>query len=183
MKYAVGPRKELGVRTLFNLLGPLTNPAQVPNMLMGVFAKAWVYPMAEVLQKLGSHHVMVVHSEDGMDEISISAPTHVAELRHEKITSYRISPEDFGLQMNTLADIIVDNADDSLAIMKAVLDNQHGAAKDIVVLNAGAAIYTAGLVKDLASGMELAKESIANGAAKQKLLDLVAFTNNAEPAS
>ncbi len=180
MKHAVGPRKELAVRTLFNLLGPLTNPARVPNMLMGVFAASWVHPLAEVLQKLGSKHVMVVHSEDGMDEISVCAPTHVAELRQGEISNYRISPEDFGLDPGDPEDIIVGNAQESLEILKAVLDNRSGTAKDIVVLNAGAAIYTAGVVGDLASGVEKAKQCIANGAAKQKLKELVTFTNSRE---
>lgn len=179
MKHAVGPRKELGVRTLFNLLGPLTNPAQVPNMLMGVFAQSWVQPLAEVLRQLGGHHIMVVHSEDGMDEISISAPTHVAELCNGEINTYQITPEDFGLPRRNSKDIIVSNAEQSLDIMNAVLDNQSGAALDIVVLNAGAAIYTAGLVENLSSGIEKAKETIACGAAKQKLKELVAFTNKA----
>ncbi len=146
-------------------------------MLMGVFAESWVLPLAEVLDKLGSHHVMVVHSEDGMDEISISAPTHVAELRDNEINTYTICPEDFGLKTSDSKDIIVDNAEDSLKIMNAVLENKDGAARDIVILNAGAAIYTAGLTEDLAKGVERAKENIANGSAKQKLIELINFTN------
>lgn len=178
MKYAVGPRKELGVRTLFNLLGPLTNPARVPNMLMGVFSRSWVQPLAEVVQKMGGHHVMVVHSEDGLDEISISAPTHVAELYDGNIRCFQIKPEDFGFKIGDVQDITVDNVEESLLIMNEVLDNKSGVAKDIVILNAGAAIYTAGLADDLANGMEKAREAIASGTAKQNLTDLIAFTTD-----
>lgn len=177
MKYAVGPRKELAVRTLFNLLGPLTNPARVPNMLMGVFSESWVLPLAEVLRELGNNHVMVVHSHDGMDEISIAAPTHVAELKDNKIETYNIEPESFGLQAGSLDEISVDSPEDSLKVMQSVLDNENGPAKDIVLLNAGAAIYTAGLVQGLAEGIDKARESIESGQAKQKLSELVELSN------
>ncbi len=177
MKHAVGPRRDLGTRTIFNLLGPLTNPAQVPNELMGVFSKEWLVPLAEVLQKLGSKHVMVVHSEDGMDEISISAATNVAELNNDEIMTYQISPEQFGLTIHDASTITVNSAQDSFEIMTNVLNNQDGPARDIVVLNAGAAIYTAGVTPDLDSGIEKAKSAIADGSAKQKLYDLVKLTH------
>ena len=127
---------------------------------------------------MGAHHVMVVHSEDGLDEISVSAPTHVAELYDGNISCYQIKPEEFGFKIGEAQDITVENAEDSLLIMNAVLDNTSGVAKDIVILNAGAAIYTAGLADDLANGMEKAKEAIASGSAKQILTDLIAFTND-----
>ena len=176
MKHAAGPRKELGVRTLFNLLGPLTNPAAAPNMLMGVFAEHWLEPLAHVLGKLGLRHVMVVHSEDGMDEISIAAPTRVAELKNDEISTYSIKPEDFGIPSGDISDIVVQNPDESLQLMFAVLDNTAGTARDIVRLNAGAAIYTAGLCDDLQSGIRLATERIEDGSARQKLDQLVTLS-------
>lgn len=169
MKHAIGPRKEMAVRTLFNLLGPLTNPAGAPNQLLGVFSKEWVRPLAEVLQQLGSHHVMVVHAEDGMDEISINSPTYVAELKNNEIIEYSIQPEDFGLQKSALSSIQVDSATESLAVIQAVFNNTAGAARDIVALNAGAAIYVAGLVDSHQAGVELALHVIANGSAMEKL--------------
>lgn len=178
MKHAIGPRKEMGVRTIFNVLGPLTNPAGVPNLLLGVFASDLVEPLAEVLQRLGSEHVMVVHSEDGMDEISIGAPTFVAELKDKAITTYTITPEQFGLQRSDIANIKVDTAQQSLAVIEGVLNNEQGPARDIVVLNAGAAIYVAGLAASLEEGMECAAAVIASGAAKDKLAALVEKTNS-----
>jgi anthranilate phosphoribosyltransferase len=176
MKHAIGPRKEMGVRTIFNMLGPLTNPAGAPNQLLGVFSRELVEPMAQVLAKLGSHHVMVVHAEDGMDEISIGAPTSVAELKDGKVTTYTITPEDFGLQRADKSTLAVANADESLAVIKDVLENKPGPARDIVVLNAGAAIYVAGLVESLDAGMQKAGEMIASGAARAKLDALVAVS-------
>ncbi len=178
MKHAIGPRKEMGVRTLFNVLGPLTNPAGVPNQLLGVFADELVEPLARVLGKLGSHHVLVVHSEDGMDEISIGAPTNVAELVNGKVKTYRITPEQFGLSRADISTLAVDGAKASLKIISAVLDNQAGAARDIVVLNAGAAIYAADLVDSLEAGIQKADEVIASGAAKEKLAALVKVSNS-----
>lgn len=177
MKHAIGPRKELGVRTVFNLLGPLTNPASAPNQVLGVYNKQWVMPLAEVLQKLGSKHVMVVHSDDGMDEISISAPTKVAELKAGEIHEYSIEPEQFGLKKANSSDISVTNVDESLAMMRSVLTNQPGTALDIVLLNAGAAIYVAGIVDDLRFGVERARQIIASGEASQKLAELIELTN------
>ncbi|MDH5360898.1 MAG: anthranilate phosphoribosyltransferase [Gammaproteobacteria bacterium] len=178
MKHAIGPRKEMGVRTIFNVLGPLTNPAGAPNQVLGVFSEAWLQPLAEVLGKLGSRHVMVVHANDGMDEISIGADTMVAELKDGKVNTYTVSPEQFGLQKADLASIAVDGAEDSLQMVKAVLDNQPGPARDIVVLNAGAAIYTAGLADSLEAGIKRADEVIASGAARARLDQLVEVSNS-----
>ncbi len=178
MKHAIGPRKEMGVRTIFNVLGPLTNPAGAPNQLLGVFSAELVEPLAEVLNKLGSKHVLVVHAEDGMDEISIAAATRVAELKDGKVTTYTITPEDFGLARSAIDSLVVDSAEESLAIIKNVLDNQAGAARDIVVLNAGAAIYAADLAGTLQQGVRKADEVIASGAARAKLDALVAMSNS-----
>lgn len=176
MKYAIGPRREMAVRTIFNVLGPLTNPAGAPNQVMGVYSRDWVVPLAEVLKRLGSEHVLVVSSEDGMDEISISAPTLVAELKDGAVKSYSIQPEDFGMQRAALASIRAADAQDSLHIIKGVLANQPGAARDIVCLNAGAAIYVAGVTDSLAAGVQRAAEVIAEGRAAEKLQQLVAKT-------
>jgi len=178
MKHAIGPRKEMGVRTLFNLLGPLTNPAGTPNQVLGVFDKNWVRPIANVLNQLGSHHVMVVHGEDGMDEISISAPTSVAELKDGEITEYTIKPEDFGFKQHPINNIQVHNAEESLEMVNSVLNNEATTARDIVALNAGAAIYVSGLAASHQSGIERALEVIASGDAKHKLLELINKTNS-----
>src|SRR5210317_1362382 len=145
MKHAIGPRKEMAVRTIFNLLGPLTNPAAAPNQVLGVFSDQWVEPLARVLQQLGSEHVLVVHAEDGLDEISIGSPTRVAELKDGGITVYTVAPEDFGLERADLSAVAVADAGQSLAMINEVLDNRPGPARDIVMLNAGAAIYAAGV--------------------------------------
>ncbi|NYT47380.1 MAG: anthranilate phosphoribosyltransferase [Candidatus Methanofishera endochildressiae] len=175
MRYVAATRKEMGVRTLFNLLGPLANPAAAPNQLIGVFAKQWLEPLAQVLKTLGSQHVLVVNAEDGLDEISIASETSVAELNNGEITTYTITPEQFGLQRADLADLAVNDVAHSLAVVKSVLDNQPGPALDIVILNAGAAIYAADLANSLATGINKAKEVIASGAAKEKLNALVNF--------
>ena len=177
MKHAIGPRKEMAVRTIFNVLGPLTNPAGAPNQLLGVFEDALVEPLAEVLNKLGSNHVMVVHSEDGMDEISIGAATNVSELKDGKVTSYSITPEEFGFTKTNISELAVSGAEESLAVIKKVLDNEAGPAKDIVTFNSGAAIYVAGLAGTLKDGIEKAKEVIASGAAKAKLDELIKLSN------
>ena len=173
MKHAIGPRKEMAVRTIFNVLGPLTNPAGAPNQVLGVFSKDWVVPLAEVLKRLGSEHVLVVNAEDGLDEISIGSPTLVAELKDGEVKSYTIQPEDFGLQRADLSTIKAADAQDSLNIIKGVLANQPSPAKDIVCLNAGASIYVAGLANSLAQGIELASQVIAEGKAAKKLQELV----------
>jgi anthranilate phosphoribosyltransferase len=173
MKHAIGPRREMGVRTIFNVLGPLTNPAGAPNQVLGVFSDQWLEPLAEVLGRLGSRHVMVVHSDDGMDEISIGAATQVAELKDGAVDRYRVEPEQFGMQRSDIKAIAVDSAEASLALIKRVFDNEAGPARDIVALNAGAAIYVAGLADSFAAGVEKAQELIASGAAREKLNALV----------
>jgi len=177
MKHAIGVRKEMAVRTIFNVLGPLSNPAGAKNQLIGVFANAWVEPLAQVLKNLGSEHVLIVNADDGLDEISIASETSVAELKNGEVITYKIKPEDFGLQRGCLADLAVTDAQSSLVMVKSVLDNQAGAAKDIVLLNAGAAIYAANLVDSLQAGIDKANEVITNGAAKEKFDQLVAFSH------
>ena len=177
MKHAIGPRKEMGIRTVFNLLGPLTNPAGAPNQVLGVFSRHWVKPLAQVLQQLGSEHVLVVHAEDGLDEISIGTPTSVAELRNGEITAYTIAPEEFGLQHADLSTLTVDNAEQSLAMIRDVFDNQPGSARDIVILNAGAAIYVAGVATSLADGVAQAGAALQAGKAKATLDALVRVSN------
>lgn len=177
MKHAIGPRKEMGVRTLFNLLGPLTNPAGAPNQVLGVFGADWLEPLAEVLGKLGSHHVLVVHADDGLDEISIGSATQVAELKDGKVNSYRIEPSQFGMQMAEVSELAVKDAQESLELIGQVFDNVSGAARDIVALNAGAAIYVAGLADSLAEGVNKALETIASGAAKQTFTQLIEVSN------
>ncbi|BCG65969.1 MAG: anthranilate phosphoribosyltransferase [Methyloprofundus sp.] len=175
MKHVAPARKEMGVRTLFNLLGPLANPAAAPNQLIGVFAKQWVEPLAHVLKALGSEHVLVVNADDGLDEISIASDTSIAELKNGEITTYTISPEQFGLQRADLSTLAVQGAAESLAVVQSVLNNQPGPALDIVVLNAGAAIYAANLVTSLTDGVSKAQEVIASGAAKEKLQALINY--------
>ena len=177
MKHAIGPRREMAVRTIFNVLGPLTNPAGAPNQVLGVFSKDWVEPLAHVLKQLGSEHVLVVHAEDGLDEISIGSVTHVAELKDGAVTTYTIRPEDFGMQRAELSAIRAKDAEDSLRIIRSVLSNEPGPARDIVCLNAGAAIYAAGLVGSLAEGVGRAQEVIASGEAAAKLEQLITATN------
>jgi anthranilate phosphoribosyltransferase len=176
MKYTIGPRREMGVRTLFNLLGPLSNPAGAPNQLIGVFGKDWLEPLAQVLKKLGSRHVLVVNADDGLDEISIASATRVAELKNGQVTTYTVTPEQFGLQRASLAELAVDGTASSLAMVKSVLDNKPGPARDIVVLNAGAAIYAADLADSLAAGVEKAQQVIAGGAARAKWDALIAYS-------
>lgn len=176
-KYAVGPRKELAVRTIFNMLGPLTNPATVPNLLIGVYDNKLVSPVASVMKVLGNKHVMVVHSDDGMDEISIAAPTQVAELKDGTIHEYEITPEQFGLKRGNTTDIVAHSIEDSFRIMQSVLNNEAGTTRDIVIMNAGAAIYTADLCSTLAEGIKLAEEALANGSAKKKLEELIVKSN------
>ncbi|AOU96883.1 anthranilate phosphoribosyltransferase [Acidihalobacter yilgarnensis] len=176
MKHAIAPRREMGVRTIFNVLGPLTNPAGVPNQLLGVFSPRWLEPLAEVLKRLGSRHVMVVHAEDGLDEISIAAPTRIAELRDGRISSYRLAPEDYGLVRAPLDAIRVDDPAASLAMMSGVLAGELGPARDIVLLNAGAALYVSGHATDVANGVLLAAKAIDSGAARARLDALARFT-------
>ncbi len=177
MKYAIGPRKEMGVRTLFNLLGPLSNPAETANQLIGVFSSEWVEPLAQVLKKLGSQHVLIVNAEDGLDEISIASASNIAELKEGIVSTYQITPEQFGLQRASLDSLAVNDATSSLTVLRSVLNNQQGAAKDIVVLNAGAAIYAANLVATLEAGIEKAQKVIENTAALEKFNKFITYTN------
>ncbi|MDX2465524.1 MAG: anthranilate phosphoribosyltransferase [Porticoccus sp.] len=182
MKYAIGPRKELGVRTVFNLLGPLTNPASVPNMLLGVFDRQWLRPVAEVMKQLGGEHILVVHSADGLDEISVAAETWVAELKDGTIREYSVAPEDFGLARGDLNDLKVADAKESLDMINAALSKNAGskgagAASDMVALNAGAALYAAGVADNLFEGVSMAQDAIGGGLAKAKITDLAAFTH------
>ncbi len=176
MKHAIGPRREMAVRTIFNILGPLTNPAGAPNQVLGVFSKDLVEPMARVLRQLGSEHVLVIHAEDGLDEISIGAPTFVAELKDGEVQTYTIRPEQFGLDTGKLADLAVSSTSESLQIIKNVFSNINGPAKDIVVLNAGAAIYAAGMADTLQQGITIASDVIASGEAMTKLTALADLT-------
>jgi anthranilate phosphoribosyltransferase len=171
----------MGVRTIFNVLGPLTNPAGAPNQVMGVFDDAWVEPLAHVLKELGSRHVLVVHAEDGLDEISIGAATRVAELNDGEVRSYSLVPEDFGLPRHALDTIRVASVAESLDMIRAVLANEPCPARDSVALNAGAAVYAAGLADDLSDGVTRARAVIADGSAARVLEALVRFTRQDEP--
>lgn len=173
MKHAISARKSLAVRTIFNVLGPLTNPAKAPHQVMGVYDENLVEPIANVLKSLGSKHVMVVHSKDGLDEISIADDTYVAELKDGKVTTYTINPTDFGLALGDLNTIKAENADDSLVLIQQALDGKEGAAKDIIALNAGAAIYVSGITDSLSAGVEKALKILNTGSAHQKLDDFV----------
>jgi anthranilate phosphoribosyltransferase len=178
MKYAIEPRREIGVRTVFNLLGPLTNPAGAPNQLIGVYSRDWVSPVANVLRTLGSQHVLVVHAEDGLDEISIASPTYVAELKQDHITHYTITPERFGFDRSFLEALAVDGVAASLRMMRAVLESQPGPPRDVVILNAGAAIYAANLADDLETGMRKAETAIDDGSASAKLDALIELSRS-----
>lgn len=169
MKYAAPVRKELGVRTIFNLLGPLTNPASAKRQVMGVFDQALTTKLAHVLQKLGSEHVLVVHGADGMDEISFTGDTYVAELKDGKVTEYVVNPQQFGLAIHALQDIQIQSAEQSKAMVMAVLNGETGSPRDIVLLNAGAAIYVAGIAQSLKAGIDKAAEMIDSKAALAKL--------------
>ncbi len=175
-RHAAGPRRELGTRTLFNVLGPLTNPAGADRQLMGVFHPSWVPRAAEVLGRLGVEHALVVCAADGMDEISIGAPTHVAELRGDTVTTYDIEPTAFGIALQPGAALGAADAAASLAIINRVFAGEPGPAADIVALNAGAAIYVGGLSDDLATGVERARSAIADGSARSTFERFVAFT-------
>ena len=177
MKHTIAPRREMSVRTIFNLLGPLTNPAKALHQVLGVFDKKWVEPMAHVLKALGSRHVLVVHSKDGLDEISIGEQTYVAELKNNIVTCYEVCPEDFGLKRENISQLAIQSADESLAIINSIFDGELGPARDIVALNAGAAIYAADLASSLDRGIEQAQTLIDNGKAKQKLQDFISCSN------
>ncbi len=180
MKHAIGPRKEMGLRTIFNMLGPMTNPAGVKNQVIGVFSQALCKPMAEVLKRLGSEHVLIVHSADGLDEISIANNTHIAELKNGEISEYTIKPEDFDIESKSLVGLSVESAQESLTLIKSALgkDTSENAmkARDIITLNAGAAIYAANLADSMQQGIDMAADAIGSGLALAKINDLASFT-------
>ena len=176
MKNVAAVRKEMGVRTIFNILGPLTNPARAPNTLMGVFHPDLVGIQVRVMQQLGARHVLVVWGKDGMDEISLGAATLVGELKYGAVREYEIHPEDFGLQMVSNRGLKVADAAASKAMLLAALDDQPGTAREIVAFNAGAALYTANLADSIGDGIRLARATIASGAARQKVDEFVQFT-------
>lgn len=180
MRHAIGPRKSLGLRTIFNILGPMTNPAGVKRMLIGVYSAALCAPMAEVLGRLGAEHAMVVSADDGLDEISIAAPTSVAEYRDGEIAEYVIDAPDFGIERQSLDGLQVEGAEDSLALVRALLSGDRsgavGKAADVVALNAGAAIHVAGLAGDIDAGVRRAQAVIADGEPLRRLEQLVAIT-------
>ncbi|OFZ68437.1 MAG: anthranilate phosphoribosyltransferase [Betaproteobacteria bacterium RBG_16_56_24] len=183
MKHAAPVRRELGVRTLFNLLGPLTNPAGAQNQVIGVFHQSLTVKLAQVLASLGSRHVLVVHGADGMDEISISEGTYIAELKDGKVGEYTVHPDLFGLPSAPIGMLRVANADEACEKLLGVLNNEVGVPRDIVQLNAGAAIYVAGLVNTLEEGVAKADEIIASGAARTKLDQLIALSNSISPSN
>ncbi|WP_044871281.1 anthranilate phosphoribosyltransferase [Pseudomonas sp. LFM046] len=180
MKYAASPRRELGLRTLFNMLGPLTNPAGVQHQVVGVFSQALCRPLAEVLKRLGSKHILVVHSRDGLDELSLAAPTLIAELKDGEVTEYQIQPEDFGIKSQSLIGLTVGSPQESLELIRDALgkrktENGQKAA-DMIVLNAGAALYAADLASSLKEGVRLAQDALHTGLAGEKLDELASFT-------
>jgi len=178
MKHAIGPRKEMAARTVFNVLGPLTNPAGVPNLVLGVFSDELLEPLANVLKELGANHVMVVHSRDGLDEISIGDVTDVAELKDGEITSYTIEPEAFDLQRVAIDHIKADGPDQSVAMIRGLLGGEAGPARDIVALNAGAAIYVSGLAGSLADGVKKAQQVLDSGDGLAHLEKLAALSQS-----
>ena len=183
MKNVAALRKELGVRTIFNILGPLTNPAGAPNILMGVFHSDLVGIQIRALQRLGAEHALVVYGRDGMDEVSLGASTLVGELKDGHLTEYEIHPEDFGMAMASHRALRVETPEESQAVLRGVLSNEAGAARDIVILNAGAALYAANVTTSIKDGIALAREVIESGAAKQKLAQFVAFTQTSGSAA
>ncbi|MCX7225458.1 MAG: anthranilate phosphoribosyltransferase [Burkholderiales bacterium] len=183
MKNVAPIRRELGVRTIFNILGPLTNPASAPNILMGVFHSDLVGIQVRALQRLGAEHALVVYGKDGMDEVSLGAATLVGELKDGEITEYEIHPEDFGIVMASNRSLRVDTPEQSKAMLLAVLDDEPGPARDIVVLNAGAALYAANVAPTMKAGVVQASAALASGAARARLDQLVALTQALKPAA
>lgn len=176
MRHISPIRRELGIRTMFNMIGPLANPASAPHILMGVYDPSLLPIMSQAMDKLGATKVLVVHSEDGLDEVSISAPTRISELNQGQIKEYTITPEDFGLQRASLEQLRVNDPQESIAMLKSALENHAGAARDIVLLNSGVTLYTANLVPSIADGIELARATIASGAARAKVDEYAQFT-------
>lgn len=181
MKHAIGPRKELGMRTIFNLIGPLTNPAGVKRQVIGVFSANLCEPLANVLHRLGSEHVLVVHSRDGLDEFSIGGATEVAELKDGTVTTYTVRPEDVGLATQGLSGLAVNSAQQSYQLIREALtgadDEVAARAADLIAFNAGAAIYTAGVAQSLEAGVSMAQDAISTGLAFEKMKELAAFTD------
>ncbi len=178
MKHVIGPRKEIAHKSIFNILGPLTNPASTPNQVMGVYDEKWMKPVAEVHKSLGSKNVMVVHSEDKLDEISIASKTKVVELREGKISEYIISPEEFGLEFQTLDELKVNSPEESLAMAKKALKGEHSAASSMVALNAGAALYVSGEEDSLSEGIDRAMEGIKQKKGLDKLQELSEYSQS-----
>jgi anthranilate phosphoribosyltransferase len=178
MKHATGPRKEMGVKTILNILGPLTNPAGAPNQVIGVYDKRWIKPIAEVLRELGSHHVLVVHSKDYLDEISIADETYVAELINGSIKEYTIEPEDFGFSKHSLDDLMVSSASESLSIIRQGFLDKNYAASSMIAMNAGAALYASGVAGSLKEGVIVAMDCVKSGKGLEKLDELIAFSQS-----
>lgn len=178
MKYASTPRKQLGVRTIFNILGPLTNPAEAPNQVLGVFNRGAVLKLAQVMKNLGSEHVLIVNADEGLDEISIAGSTRIAELKDGEIREYDIRPEDFGLQSRAIAPLLIDSAEQSLALVKQGLTDCDSLASDMIALNAGAAIYAANLCSTLAQGVDMARDVLGTGIAWEKMQDFIIFSQH-----
>lgn len=187
MKHAIGPRKELSLRTIFNILGPMTNPAGVKRQVLGVYSRALCNTLAQVLGRLGSEHVLVVNADDGLDEISLAAPTHIAQWRDGALSEFTLAPEDFGIQRQSLEPLKVSSAAESLALIQDALGKRATprgkAAADMIALNAGAAIYVAGLADSLAQGVAMAEDTIATGLALEKLSDLAEMSRVLADAS
>jgi len=178
MKYAIGPRREIGIRTVFNILGPLTNPAQVKRQIIGVFDKSMTEPFAHVLNGLGSERAFIVHGDDGVDEISISGSTTITELHNEKVNTYTISPEDFGFQRRHISEIVCNDLEKSKAMALSILKGEKGAGRDIVLMNAGAAIAASDPLISIESGIRKARDSLDSGQAMKKVKELIRVTNS-----
>ena len=177
MRHVVGPRKEIGQKSIFNVLGPLTNPASAKRQVLGVYDKKWMTPIAEVLNELGSEHLLIVHSRDGLDEISLASPTYVTEMRDGKISEYEVSPEDFNFETDTLEGLQVNSPQESLDLAKLALQGEHKKASSMICMTAGAALYVSDIANSLESGVELAKRSVESGEGLKKLNQLVEFTS------
>jgi len=178
MKHAIGPRREMAMRTIFNVLGPLTNPAGAKRQLLGVFSPDLTETLAQVLMNLGSEAALVVHGSDGLDEITLTGPTRVSELKNGKVTTFELTPQAAGLKTCAKNDLIGGDPKDNARILREVLDNKPGPQRDIVAMNAGAAIYAAGKAENIADGVKLAFEVIARGGAKAKLDELIRITHS-----
>ena len=177
MRHVVGPRKEIGQKSIFNILGPLTNPASAKRQVLGVYDKKWMIPIAEVLNELGSEHLFIVHSKDGLDEISLACPTYVTEMKEGKISEYEISPEDFDFKTTSLDGLQVNSPQESLNLAKLALQGEHEKASSMICMTAGAALYVSDIAGSLEAGVELAKSSLESGAGLKKLNQLVEFTS------